>query len=370
MVAAESTSGLPVKLRGWFAQWLRRAAERIAPAADEPIAVRQDGPPADWLERVRRGAPHLLVPETEGGAAEQSAGLGLIPLDRLAQTLDPPGQALSKKFEKLEAPTASPAARPPVAGPREAFRPAAGESRPKPHDGTEANRAARPGPPHQIPSEPRPPRAATELATAGGVPKRTQSEPQLTRPPRPAAPRILPVTPRANPTPPPEKSRTSRVTGRQDPWPRLSLPKQPTPSTPASRATPPGGDSVSLPETLRSNLPTKSRVPARSPGIAPFIIPITESAALDSAPRRRELSSFAEGRGVAAFEIDRDPGPLRTWSPLPPPRTPPPALPAPDPWPELPAPPAWQQGWAEALQRSERSRLALAEQKGELPSNA
>ena len=56
-----------------IARTLRKWADRIAPKSEVADDHRGGGPPQDWVERVRLGAPELLLRPEEGGVAPQFA---------------------------------------------------------------------------------------------------------------------------------------------------------------------------------------------------------------------------------------------------------------------------------------------------------
>lgn len=85
-------------LRGLLARLEKARSEPIAPSAEARNSAKNGGvapvgtggPPADWLEKVRRGAPHLLRPLPQPGAPASGVKARVSRLAPLPRSVPPP----------------------------------------------------------------------------------------------------------------------------------------------------------------------------------------------------------------------------------------------------------------------------------------
>jgi hypothetical protein len=378
-------SGLRQALLVTLARALRRMADWAEPApqaatetAPEPAA---GDPPADWLERVRKGAPELLVLASEGGVPEQLATLPQRPAPPGPSIAQPPRAAPARQPDvphrsssspRQPLPSSFPAAPPPAVARRraapapapriEAAKRIAAPSKPAPHDDAAPRTAAAPRPAPPVDAAPRTsltpaPTSLVESAEPKRPSSATPAVDSERRPntPVPAPPRKAPAAIRIRPTvpllrhesasPPPAPDTTREATQPQ-PWPELpaAVREPESPRTPPAAA-PPAAASRPKPRSPRPQWPAAGYLQIPPPPVAVN----TESAA-----RTRVAPSVAEpqraGRdriAVASFDFP------------------------PNVWPELPDDPATpQHEWAGTLERAARIRNLLAEQRGEAPWSA
>jgi len=341
---AVAFSQLRTRVGAWFARWLRRAADRLAPS-DQPAPA--EGPPADWLQRVRKGAPGLLLPRDRGGIPVQFA----TPLPNLPHAIAEATPASATVASKsLETASPGPPTQPPASA---ASFPAAADTASKPRP---------PAPPHPAVAAPRI-RPVPREPVAAPAERRPSASPAPMAAPRRKTPPIR-LTPIAAAAAVPLPAANSLA--RQTPWPRLPQSSDASRSaSPRLAAHAPSPEPVGRRE-VRRGIPDSAELSSASPkasggnaGVEPSrvitstfsteIVAQARQAMLPPAESRpRPLEAPAPG---CEEEVSMEPAAPR--------------------WPELPDPPEEaEREWAEVWNRSERDRLALAEQKGELPSNA
>jgi hypothetical protein len=102
MTSWASFVGQVERLRRLLVRVFARPARRRAPAAGEPLVAAEEppagGPPAHWVERVRRGAPGLLEPSLRSrGVPVQPVAEDFVPPEAQDETeLEPPPHALEE----------------------------------------------------------------------------------------------------------------------------------------------------------------------------------------------------------------------------------------------------------------------------------
>jgi len=327
-----------------LAHALRRVADWLQPVQPDMAQSQLEGPPADWLERVRKGAPQLLVPPAQGGTPQQFARVPRAPVM-------PPIPAPAVP-QQLKPHTAAPGVPVVQLGNRRS-----GISAPEaPHV-----RHPEPGTP-VAPSETQRSRVrAPQLRLGRPLPSPTPfpppskapaQQPRAARSERPALP-ASPTTPQLRPAP---SVVTSAAPGRARArtWPEL-----PAPVT--VRARPP--QQARAPETS----PESSRpAPARNPDMPPRAKSVHT---LTAQPPEKPLALRPTEPVEIVNELDSSKPSHQPTAAIPNLRhrgtsaiSPPP----PNSWPELPdeALPA-QTDWAEAMARSARVGQLLAEQRGD-----
>jgi len=356
----------------------RAVPDRALLGPDAPLPVSADGPPADWIERVRRGAPWLLEelpvrePRLGDGPASYSGPGG--PSREAAKRVPPQGaEAMPRPGERPE--------RTRAAG--DAFAPRQADERPL---RGEIDRAPNARPPDVRPVMGGAPRAgaappATEPARRPPVFSSRRPEPRGPLDARPAGTTSAdsPVAARDRGTPSTKATQAARpraetgpaVRGRGQPRrpPPPNAEREATTSRPAAALTPPR---LVPNEPLESPPPVPSRAPPPLSGEAAYPTPATADPfpALGLSPH---AARRAESAAVRPPRAAREPA--TSWgnqSHLVSPDTPGTAAPAHfngverHPWPELPdEPPApTERATADALREAERWRRVRLEQEG------
>lgn len=328
------------RLRRWLlapVARLRAWAERVlgedgtAPLAAAPAAP--GGPPAHWLEHIRRRRPELVAGLTRTAPLFEAQRLGPPPA-----AVRPPAAAAVAEEAASAGDAEGPARplRPPAPAPpgsaetRRGLRQpafarrrtsAAGE---RPADAEPAAVAAR-SPAAAPPREARPPRPGPEVSGWGRLPFRR-------RPPRPAA--AAPAAP--TPLPGPELEPPAAAAFRRGAAGTESPPRRP-------RGSLPGGRPLVEPAVAAASAATVS-VAATSPAETPSAFPAVgrrgdgPTASFAAAPRR---AAMVDGRWPRPPDREAEPLPRPSAERLePPPRSAAPLrwpAPAADPWPDLPA---------------------------------
>ncbi len=102
---------LAARLGQWSAALLRHLGEEAAAPGEESAAG--GGPPAHWVERVRRGAPHLLLPAPQSGVIGEAlparAAAGSSPLPGPAPVMRAEVEPLTQQVTHRNVPLALPA---------------------------------------------------------------------------------------------------------------------------------------------------------------------------------------------------------------------------------------------------------------------
>ena len=405
-----SNSGLRRRLLASLAQVLRRVADWAAP---EPLATEalSDGPPADWLKRVREGAPQLLVAPAEGGTPEQIARASGVPMPPRAADPEPVARRATTRQsapirssvrplaprapamgETVPPPFAVPHATPPNSTTPETRRQHSGSQSTSPAKPTQrpANPATAPRLPEIQPVQLEPTPATPPLARVSKVQidsrTRVSASAPSSAPPhkRPAAARILPTlffTPRV-------QTQLAAVAQHvPDPKPRMEPPAPDNPGR--DRVAPPRpavklqDDSFRLPRqraldaSLICSGPPKpaagepdravSLVTSRGfAGTSYFpseLVPRQRIAAIES-PRQTREFRIRDSRPDVEVPVGRRSLAQIPLAPASPSATP-------NIWPELPNDPEpTRSRWDDAEERRARIRELLAEQRGEAPWSA